>query len=158
MTDDSQTVQQAYAEAYQIISKLRDQLDQQKEEYEKELEDNFYTAYSLMLEERTKERNKKNIMHEHILALVQNGHDVSYEATITLFSFKPEDSEETRYCIEVYDPVDDDTKKPFHDTFVNCETLKPFVRHGDDLWVLYFAHAEEAVNIYLQLCDFTQSQ
>jgi hypothetical protein len=49
--------EQGYAEAYSIISDLRDRLEVQREEFEQALEEGYEEAYQLLLAERSKNEN-----------------------------------------------------------------------------------------------------
>ena len=101
-------------------------------------------------------------MRENIINLVKSGHDVSFNADVTLYAVESEGdgglSRWHKYYIEIYDPIDDDTQELMHDTFKGCELMQRFYRNND-FWVKELVSIEEAADIYLQVCDWLkQSQ
>jgi hypothetical protein len=52
--DSEKVAEQGYAEAYQIISELRDRLEVQREEFDIALEEGYEEAYKMLVEEKTK--------------------------------------------------------------------------------------------------------
>ena len=54
LTQSEKIAEQGYAEAYQIITDLRNKLENQKGEFEKALEEGYEEAYQMLLEERGK--------------------------------------------------------------------------------------------------------
>jgi putative NIF3 family GTP cyclohydrolase 1 type 2 len=56
--------EQGYAEAYQIISDLRDRLEVQREEFEQALEEGYEEAYQMLVQERTKNESLEVDLYE----------------------------------------------------------------------------------------------
>ena len=86
-------------------------------------------------------------MKEHILALMNAGHDISFNADVNLFCY------ENSYQVEIFDPRDDETGEPFHNTFVGYKGLMNFHRFSD-IWHKQFTNPEEAVDLYLDVCQW----
>jgi len=95
-------------------------------------------------------------MQEHILALLNAGHDVYFcGMTVGIYSAYNEDGT-VSYRVEVADPLDDDTKEPLHETFIGCDIINRLQRRGD-YWEGEWPTPEEAIEIYLSLCEWVHS-
>lgn len=64
LKDAEETAESGYAEAYSIISELRNRLEVQGEEYEAALEEGYEEAYEMLKEERSKNKNLEVSLYE----------------------------------------------------------------------------------------------
>jgi hypothetical protein len=64
LKDAESTAESGYAEAYSIISELRNRLEVQSEEYEAALEEGYEEAYEMLKEERSKNKNIEVSLYE----------------------------------------------------------------------------------------------
>lgn len=91
-------------------------------------------------------------MRDNIVALIKEGHDVAFNAIMTLYPVEFEEGDR-KYRIEIYDPIDDDTQELLHGTFIGCELMQKFFRNND-YWESELTSPEEAADLYLDVSNW----
>ena len=86
------------------------------------------------------------MLRDAILLILQNGHGIN-SPDVNLFL-----NVDNLYVVEVFDPLDDDTRLPLDDTYSKCSLHKCMQRHSD--WLeRVFIRPEDAVDFYLALIE-----